>query len=166
MTKSQKEGLITAVLFLLLVYMVWSSFLAEDTREPAPGAERAEEAPAPEPGPEPALVPEAPRPVDGEIARLQEERMEMDWGSDPFLAPPEIEKDPGPEPEEDVEEEEAEPPIVLRGIASLNGRRQALIGIKTVTVGDTVRGYEVVSISEYAVTLRKEGEEHEIKIHD
>lgn len=156
MTKTQKESIVAAILFILLVYLTWANLIRDPDRDAPPAvgnAEEIEEAPAP---------PGIQIPPDIEtILELQEERMERDWGRDPFRGRPRAEE---PEPVPEPDEREEVPELILRGIARMNGEKKALIGTEVVSEGEMVMGYKVIAIDESRVILRKEGREHEIRI--
>ncbi len=154
MTKTQTEYMVTGILAFLLIYMVWSTFFRDETQQQAVTEPRqvAEEVEQDIPPP-----PAAPGYLTEELLEQQSERMELDWGPDPFLVRSEIEPDP-------YEQEEAGD-LVLKGIAQLRDGKKALFGTDIVKEGDTILGYEVVLISESYVVLSKKGEEYEIRIH-
>lgn len=159
MTKTQKESIVAVILFILLIYLAWANLIREPERDEPPAletVEEIEEAPAP---------PGTQRPSGLEaMLELQEERAAGDWGRDPFRGRPAEEEEPETAPEPGEREEVSG--LILRGIASMNGAKQALIGAEVLSEGEMVQGYKVVAIEESRVILIKEGREHEIRINN
>ncbi len=158
MTKSQKEIIVAAVLVVLLVYMVWTGFLKQNgpvpTRPPDTGAADEVRADFSE-----SL---AGRENIGRIRALQAERALLEWGDDPFRA-----RGPAPggitvRPEARTDSGAAG--IILKGTAEMGGRPAALINSSVVYEGDIINNFEIVSIKESAVILKREGREYEIRI--
>ena len=157
MTKTQTEYIVTGILGVLLIYLLWSTFFKEEAQQQAGTEPRqvVEEVAQVEPDIPPP--PAAPVHLTEELLQQQSERMELDWGPDPFLLRSEIEPVP--------QEREEAGGLVLKGIAKLREGKKALVGTDIVAEGDTIHGYEVVLISESHVVLSKKGEEYEIRIH-
>ena len=158
MTKSQKEIIVAGILIVLLIYMAWTSFLKQNgsvqTRPPDTVAADEARVDFFESRPEKENI--------GQIRALQAERTLLEWGDDPFSARGSATGEKAVRPAARTDSGVAG--ITLKGTAGMCGRMAALINSSVVYEGDVINNFEIVSITESAVILKREGREYEIRI--
>ena len=93
----------------------------------------------------------------------QKERLNIEWGRDPFYAEEQKEENL-----REVEEKETTEisHFSLKGISWTSERPIALINTQTVTEGESILGYEVIDIQKDKVILRKGDKKYELSIEE
>ncbi|MFH1398056.1 MAG: hypothetical protein ABIH27_05870 [Candidatus Omnitrophota bacterium] len=141
MTKEVKQFIMVAVLVIVLIFVMLSSFKKKPTKKKAPivksPAELAVDIKALSPGPGILL--------DNKEIALQKQRMDLDWGKDPFNMA--------------IEKEFQLADLKLKGISYGEGKKgYAFINDEIVKPGDRVGDYEVVEVEKNKVLLQKAGQ--------
>ncbi|MBU0503811.1 MAG: hypothetical protein ABH882_01030 [Candidatus Omnitrophota bacterium] len=141
MTKDVKQLIVMGVLVLVLIFAVLNSF----KKKPVKNKSSAFKPPVESAVDKKSLSPGVGISMDNKGLILQKQRMDLDWGRDPFNTA--------------VDKEFQLADLRLKGISfSRDKQGYAFINNEIVKKGDRVGNYEVVEVEKDKVLLRKAGQ--------
>ena len=170
MSKTTKELIITIFLAVILALTLVSSLSKVKRQKQSKKTKTAEVSEQEEKNKKDEKKEAAEKPAEKTVAKIskeelnkQRERLNMEWGSDPFFAEEQEE-----EIEEDVEEEKASEisELSLKGISWVSDNAVALINTQAVTEKELILGYEVIDIQKDKVILRKGDKKYELRLEE
>ncbi len=141
MTKDVKQLIMAAVLVIIFIFAMLNSFKKKPTKNKAPEVKP----PAELALDKKALSPSLGILSDNKEITLQKQRMDLEWGKDPFNMA--------------IEKEFQLADLKLKGISYGGGKKgYAFINDEIVKPGDRIGEYEVVEVEKNKVLLHKAGQ--------
>lgn len=141
MTKEVKQLIIVGVLVVFLIFALMNNFKKKPSKKTAPANKPSSEAAASLK----AASSAEDTPTDSKILTLQKQRLDLEWGRDPFNMA--------------IDKEFQFADLKLKGISfGENKQGYAFVNDEIVRKGDQVGNYEVVEVEKNRILLRKAGQ--------